>query len=62
MPPSATYRNFDLLITRAADRYRALAVDAPSDADIFFDLPPSLPDFASLRSSPTTSRPTTASA
>lgn len=40
MPPSAAYRNFDLLITRAGDRYRALVVDAPGgDADIFFDLP-----------------------
>lgn len=49
MPPSAAYRNFDLLITRAGDRYRALVVDAPGgDVDIFFDLPPSLPGFQEL--------------
>jgi CHAT domain-containing protein/WD40 repeat protein len=49
MPSSAPYLNFDLLITRAGDRHRALVVDAPGgDADIFFDLPPSLPDFQAL--------------
>jgi WD40 repeat protein/CHAT domain-containing protein len=49
MPSSAPYLNFDLLITRAGDRYRALVVDAPGgDADIFFDLPPLLPDFQAL--------------
>jgi hypothetical protein len=49
MPSSTAYLNFDLLITRAGDRYRALVVDAPGgDADIFFELPPSLPDFQDL--------------
>jgi WD40 repeat protein/CHAT domain-containing protein len=49
MPSPAPYLNFDLLITRAGDRYRALVVDAPGgDADIFFDLPPSLPGFQDL--------------
>jgi hypothetical protein len=49
MPSSAPYLNFDLLITRAGERYRALVVDAPGgDADIFFDLPPSLPGFQEL--------------
>ncbi len=34
------YRNFDLLITRSGDRYRAFVVDAPGgDANITFDLP-----------------------
>jgi hypothetical protein len=34
------YRNFDLLITRAGDRYRAFVVDAPAgDASVVFDLP-----------------------
>ena len=34
------YRNFDLLITRAGDRYRAFVVDAPAgEASVIFDLP-----------------------
>ncbi|MCB9131483.1 MAG: CHAT domain-containing protein [Anaerolineales bacterium] len=34
------YRNFDLLITRAGDRYRAFVVDAPEgEASVVFDLP-----------------------
>jgi WD40 repeat protein len=35
-----SYRNFDLLITRAGASYKAIVVDAPAgDADILFDLP-----------------------
>ena len=35
-----TYRNFDLLITRAGERYRAFVVDAPAgEASVVFDLP-----------------------
>lgn len=41
--PSMTitdYRNFDLLITRAGERYRAFVVDAPAGEDsVVFDLP-----------------------
>ena len=34
------YRNFDLLITRAGEHYRAFVVDAPAgEASIVFDLP-----------------------
>ena len=34
------YRNFDLLITRAGDRYRAFVVDAPEgEASVIFDAP-----------------------
>ena len=34
------YRNFDLLITRAGDHYRAFVVDAPAgEASVVFDLP-----------------------
>ena len=34
------YRNFDLLITRAGERYRAFVVDAPAGEDsVVFDLP-----------------------
>ena len=34
------YRNFDLLITRAGEHYRAFVVDAPTgEASIIFDLP-----------------------
>ncbi len=34
------YRNFDLLITRAGERYRAFVVDAPAgEASVVFDLP-----------------------
>ena len=33
------YRNFDLLITRAGDRYRAFVVDAPEgEASVLFHL------------------------
>lgn len=39
MPPSV-YHNFDLLITRSGDDYRAFVVDAPGgDADVTFALP-----------------------
>lgn len=39
MPPSI-YHNFDLLITRSGDDYRAFVVDAPGgDADVTFALP-----------------------
>jgi hypothetical protein len=35
-----TYRNFDLLITRAGPHYRAFVVDAPAgEASVLFDLP-----------------------
>ena len=35
-----TYRNFDLLLTRAGERYRAFVVDAPAGEDsVVFDLP-----------------------
>ena len=34
------YRNFDLLITRAGECYRAFVVEAPADEDsVVFDLP-----------------------
>ena len=34
------YRNFDLLIACAGDRYRAFVVDAPAgEASVIFDLP-----------------------
>ena len=34
------YRNFDLFITRAGERYRAFVVDAPAgEASVLFDLP-----------------------
>jgi WD40 repeat protein len=34
------YRNFDLLITRSGDKYKAIVVDAPAgDASALFDLP-----------------------
>ncbi|MBK6431456.1 hypothetical protein [Candidatus Amarolinea dominans] len=34
------YRNFDLLIARAGERYRAFVVDAPAgEASVVFDLP-----------------------
>lgn len=34
------YRNFDLLITRAGERYRAFVVDAPAGEDsVVFDPP-----------------------
>ena len=34
------YRNFDLLVTRAGERFRAFVVDAPGgEASIFFDPP-----------------------
>jgi len=40
MTASATYLNFDLLITRAGDQYRAYVIDAPGgDADVTFALP-----------------------
>lgn len=35
-----TYRNFDLLITRAGERYRAFVVDAPAGrVSVIFGLP-----------------------
>ena len=35
-----TYRNFDLLLTRAGERYRAFVVDAPAGEDsVIFDPP-----------------------
>lgn len=38
--PNPTYLNFDLLITRAGDAYRAYVVDAPGgDADVTFEMP-----------------------
>ena len=34
------YRNFDLLLARAGERYRAFVVDAPAgEASVVFDLP-----------------------
>ncbi len=33
------YQNFDLLITRSGDDYRAFVMDAPGDADASFALP-----------------------
>ena len=36
----SNYRNFDLLITRAGERYRAFVVDSPAgEASVLFDLP-----------------------
>ncbi len=38
--PITDYRNFDLLITRSGDRYRAFVVDAPAgEASVIFDPP-----------------------
>lgn len=34
------FRNFDLLITRSGDKYKAIVVDAPAgDASVLFDPP-----------------------
>ena len=39
-PPITNYYNFDLLITRAGDRYRAFVVDAPAgEASVTFGRP-----------------------
>ncbi|HRW06289.1 MAG TPA: CHAT domain-containing protein [Caldilineaceae bacterium] len=41
--PTATYLNFDLLITRAGEGYRAYVIDAPGgDAAVSFALPPDM--------------------
>jgi hypothetical protein len=49
MVEPTTYLNFDLEIMRSGERYRAHVRHAPGgDADIFFDLPPSLPSFQAL--------------
>lgn len=40
MTAIATYHNFDLLLTRAGERYKAIVVDAPEgEASALFDLP-----------------------
>lgn len=43
------YRNFDLLITRSGDKYKAIVVDAPAgDASALFDLPFAADEFTHL--------------
>lgn len=43
------YRNFDLLIARSGDRYRAFVMDAPAgEASVIFDLPFATDELACL--------------
>ncbi|MCX6032488.1 MAG: CHAT domain-containing protein [Chloroflexi bacterium] len=55
--PITDYRNFDLLITRSGDRYRAFVVDAPAgEASVIFDPPFATDELARLSAGAATDR------